>query len=396
MDSIQTIKLPAESAQTSSSTSLTSSVASDPTQATDQKSFSQTLLQAQPKQPANSDVSKVGPEAFNPLLANTSTLARQELPLENDLTKQSLPLVTNILATNSTVVTGAAPGVAVVNAGQVLANQMKVPLPGKAGIETKTLPLAESNLTPKVLLPLTSIDNPPGLSSKEDGNLSTADLLKQLQQPLLQKTTGQEADAGKMLDKSIQLLTGSDAARSEMSSSSRTPESSLNIGLNTDPVKAASENISRIAQAPKIQLPLSDSNWGEEFSNRVAWMTKNNIRSAQIKITPAHLGPIEVRISLQNDQAAVSFISNHALVRDAIDSSNARLRESFADGGFENVEVDVSSHDESNKERKLNLEEHANQYHGSDEESEEENIALTSNMTQDWSMDGKLGIDYFA
>jgi len=127
-------------------------------------------------------------------------------------------------------------------------------------------------------------------------------------------------------------------------------------------------------------------------------MSKNNIQSAQIKITPAHLGPIEVRVSLQNDQAAVSFISNNALVRDAIESASARLRETFADGGFENLDVDVSSRENMNRQQADN--EHSSAQNNMIDTKEDiaDEVTLNAHSANDldWDDSPKMGVDYFA
>ena len=376
MESLSTIKLPAETRATGKSEPGTGSAsAGDSSQAADKKSFSSALSDVKQSgaentdtstEPAKeSDVADAGKQAVA-VPANTTKNSKpepdlklplfdngQELPPLDFESSQNLPPAASepVTAVPTESIPTAGPVVTQV-VTQVLATQSKQDLssnelrnPGKVKNTVPAAVLLSADTRPADTT-VKAVD----LQARDEQAGNTFNLLKQLQNPLLQKTVPSgDADLGKLVEKGLQLVAGSDLTRSETLSAARTPESGQNISLVSDPTKTASENILRVAQAPKISLPVTDAGWGEEFSSRVSWMTKNNISSAQIKLNPAHLGPIEVRLSLQNDQAAVSFISNHALVRDAIDSASARLRESFAEGGFSNLDVDVSSREDMNR-----------------------------------------------
>lgn len=82
--------------------------------------------------------------------------------------------------------------------------------------------------------------------------------------------------------------------------------------------------------------------WGQEMASRVKWMVNSQVRSAELKMNPAQLGPIEVKISVVNDQTTVMFTAQHGAVREAIDSAIPRLREMLGDNGMNLVDVDVS------------------------------------------------------
>lgn len=94
----------------------------------------------------------------------------------------------------------------------------------------------------------------------------------------------------------------------------------------------------------EIQQSLQNSEWGRELGSRVVWMAKQPIQTANIKVNPPHLGPIEVRVVVQNDTATVSFISQNTAVRDAIENSVPRLREMLSDNGLNLENVDVGDH----------------------------------------------------
>ncbi len=97
-----------------------------------------------------------------------------------------------------------------------------------------------------------------------------------------------------------------------------------------------------LLQLPTINQPVSGKGWGENLGERVQWMIRQEIQGAEVRLTPRGLGPIEIRVAVQNDQAHVSFVAHHAATREAIDAAIPRLREMFNDSNMNLVNVDVS------------------------------------------------------
>lgn len=107
------------------------------------------------------------------------------------------------------------------------------------------------------------------------------------------------------------------------------------------PATAASE--ARPATATAIQLPFHDPRWQNEFADRVTWLARaGGNQSAEIRLNPAHLGPIEVRVMMNDDQASITFSAQHGVVRDAIEASLPRLRELFSGSGLQLAQANVS------------------------------------------------------
>lgn len=96
----------------------------------------------------------------------------------------------------------------------------------------------------------------------------------------------------------------------------------------------------------QVPLPMQHPQWGDALSERVMWVTNQKLQGAEIKLNPPQLGPIEVRVSLNNDsgqsQAQVHFTAQHALTRDALESAMPRLRDMFNANGVDLVDVNVS------------------------------------------------------
>ncbi|GAB5336413.1 MAG: flagellar hook-length control protein FliK [Pseudomonas fluorescens] len=95
-----------------------------------------------------------------------------------------------------------------------------------------------------------------------------------------------------------------------------------------------------VANAP---LAMHQSGWTEEVVNRVMYLSSANLKSAEIQLQPAELGRLDIKVNMTADQQAqVTFMSGHAVVREALESQSGRLREMFAQQGMGQVDVNVS------------------------------------------------------
>jgi len=90
-----------------------------------------------------------------------------------------------------------------------------------------------------------------------------------------------------------------------------------------------------------VPQKITDATWPQAMGDRLLWMVKGDQQMAELKITPPNLGTIEVKLTINHDQASVSFVSNHAAVRDAIEQAIPRLREMMQDESINLTDVDV-------------------------------------------------------
>ncbi len=91
-----------------------------------------------------------------------------------------------------------------------------------------------------------------------------------------------------------------------------------------------------------IQVPVSSPNWSQAVAQRVLWLASNGVQSAQLQLHPRELGPVDIRISVANDQTQVQFSSQYGVVRESLEASMQRLRELFDASGLQLVDVSVS------------------------------------------------------
>ena len=93
-----------------------------------------------------------------------------------------------------------------------------------------------------------------------------------------------------------------------------------------------------------VDSPVNSSRWAGDLGKNIQWMVNQSINGAQIRLNPQQLGPIEIRLQMENGQATIAFTAQHAATREAIDAAMPRLREMLTDQGVDLVDVNVSQH----------------------------------------------------
>lgn len=96
-----------------------------------------------------------------------------------------------------------------------------------------------------------------------------------------------------------------------------------------------------------LQTPVGDSGWDEALGRRVLLMVSSQEQVAELSLNPPDLGPLQVTLSISNDQATATFVSQHADVRQALEAALPRLKEMMAESGINLGGASVSSGDGS-------------------------------------------------
>lgn len=98
------------------------------------------------------------------------------------------------------------------------------------------------------------------------------------------------------------------------------------------------------AQIPVLTLnqPVGQPQWREGLGTRVVWLAKQGIQSAELRLHPERLGPIEIHVSVADEIARVSFAAHHSHAREALEAALPQLKEMFAEQGLELADATVS------------------------------------------------------
>lgn len=95
----------------------------------------------------------------------------------------------------------------------------------------------------------------------------------------------------------------------------------------------APQHVAEVTQI-HIATPFQQAGWNQEVDQKLTWMVSNTRQQADLVLNPPQLGRVEVSIMLKGDEISASFTSPHQAVREAIEESLVRLRETLADAGI--------------------------------------------------------------
>ncbi len=93
-----------------------------------------------------------------------------------------------------------------------------------------------------------------------------------------------------------------------------------------------------------VSVPVHDRHWSQAIAAQILVLADHRIESATLRLTPEHLGPVEVRIDIENSQVNVSFGAAHSDTRAALELALPRLREVLAGAGLTLGEASVQQH----------------------------------------------------
>ena len=139
------------------------------------------------------------------------------------------------------------------------------------------------------------------------------------------------------------------AAAAEFAAYGRLLPSELPSGARVEPVGERSDPSSAralallpgqgaahaaIASSAAISAPVGSPAWDTGLGEQMVWMSAQKNHVAELHLNPPDLGPLQITLTVNNDQASAQFVSHHAAVREAIEAALPRLKEMLADAGI--------------------------------------------------------------
>ncbi|WP_339845164.1 flagellar hook-length control protein FliK [uncultured Halopseudomonas sp.] len=96
-----------------------------------------------------------------------------------------------------------------------------------------------------------------------------------------------------------------------------------------------------LAASQTLNVPFGQAGWGDAVMDKMMWMSSQNLRSVEIRLDPADLGPLEIHIQTRGQEHQVQFVTQNPSVREALEAQMFRLREAFNQQGMDLVNVSV-------------------------------------------------------
>ncbi|MBC3880308.1 flagellar hook-length control protein FliK [Undibacterium sp. LX40W] len=108
------------------------------------------------------------------------------------------------------------------------------------------------------------------------------------------------------------------------------------------------ELIKTQAGMEQISPRVGSKAWDQAIGQKVVWMVAGGEQSAELTLNPPDLGPLQVVLSISDNQVDASFVSSHLDVREAIEAAAPQLREMLDNAGISLTGFSVNAETKSN------------------------------------------------
>jgi len=102
-------------------------------------------------------------------------------------------------------------------------------------------------------------------------------------------------------------------------------QASLAMAAAINPAAAGSDRL-----AARVGTPA----WDNQVGQKIVWMVAGKEQSASLTLNPPDMGPMQVVLSVTNDQASVTFTAAQPEVRAALENAMPKLREMMSESGI--------------------------------------------------------------
>src|SRR5690606_14719969 len=122
-------------------------------------------------------------------------------------------------------------------------------------------------------------------------------------------------------------------------------------GLNTGAAPAGFVNP---GATPGIPVPFGNPMWATALSRQLQGFTRelsDGSHQMELRLDPPQLGPLRVSVNLFDSQAQLVFASQHAAVRNAVESALPQLQQALAEAGISLGETFVGEHGQGQSEQ---------------------------------------------
>ncbi|GAB3520607.1 flagellar hook-length control protein FliK [Photobacterium alginatilyticum] len=130
-------------------------------------------------------------------------------------------------------------------------------------------------------------------------------------------------------------------ASAEAGSDTKSPE--LTHTLTGSATQQGQATLQARAEAALAQSPLqlSKEQAGDQLAERVQVMMSKNLKHVDIRLDPPELGKLQIKLSLNQDQASVQFTVGNQQTRDLVEQAMPRLRELMNQQGLQLAQTSV-------------------------------------------------------
>lgn len=128
------------------------------------------------------------------------------------------------------------------------------------------------------------------------------------------------------------------------------PASTAQATTAQAPAGAANAQAAQAVASNQLHARVGSQGWDQQLGQKVVWMVNGGEQSATLTLNPPDLGPLQVVLSVSNEQTSVAFMAAQPEVREALEQALPKLRESMGEAGIALGDTSVSAGSQEQKE----------------------------------------------
>tara|TARA_R110002153_G_scaffold264102_2_gene425771 strand:+ start:1410 stop:3764 length:2355 start_codon:yes stop_codon:yes gene_type:complete len=144
----------------------------------------------------------------------------------------------------------------------------------------------------------------------------------------------------KSLEQTLSGMSQALSAASQIEASSQQRQTLATMDATLEKLSTQSEHLkiqtqSQVESKLDKAINLAKPEAHLQLAEKVRWMVNTNNLIAEIRLDPAELGSMQVKVALKAESASVSFVVQSHQTRDALETATPKLREMLAEKGIE-------------------------------------------------------------
>ncbi|CDG21703.1 Flagellar hook-length control protein FliK [Xenorhabdus poinarii G6] len=116
--------------------------------------------------------------------------------------------------------------------------------------------------------------------------------------------------------------------------------------------------------APLLNAHLGSEEWQQQLNQHVLFFNRHGLQQAELRLHPQELGALHIRMSVEDNQAQLHFVSAHQHVRVALEAALPGLRHALAENGIQLAQSSIHSDNPGNDQSAFSANHQANHSDG--------------------------------
>jgi len=179
----------------------------------------------------------------------------------------------------------------------------------------------------------------------------------------------------------------------EQSLSYAEEQSIQNVLARTNADSISAQSVKSAINIHNETIAIYRKDFSDAVKDKVMVMINQKIKQLEIRLDPPELGSMQVRLNLQNEQAAVSFVVQNQQAKEALEQNIGKLKEMLAESGIDVGDANIEQRSQQSSEQEEFAEQNSAGTGSAENETPEQQMSMAGVNLYKASA---TGVDYYA